>query len=80
MCTSCGRKLERGERYISVERDCICRECAEKLELWQVMELLEVGRVMELFEERGTVQTCRRRELGERRKIHGTKIGERLVF
>ena len=31
----------------------------EKLELWQVMELLEVGRVMELFEERGTVQTCR---------------------
>ena len=42
-----------------MERDCICRECAEKLELWQVMELLEVGRVMELFEERGTVQTCR---------------------
>ncbi len=52
-CGICGAVIGRGEPYIIAEEEYICRDCSRELELWQVLELLEIPEVIDLFAERG---------------------------
>ena len=52
-CDFCGCRIEKGENYILAENECICEKCAENLELWQVLEMLDFARIIDLFREQG---------------------------
>lgn len=52
-CCLCGRLIPEGEKYILAEHEAICGECADRLEVWQVLEMLELNSIVELFDEKG---------------------------
>ena len=52
-CSICGNLIDKGENYVDIEGECICANCAENLELWQVLEMLDFSKIIDLFEEKG---------------------------
>ena len=56
-CAQCGRKLTAEERYIKLEDELICASCADGLELWQILEMLDYRGVIDIFAEKGKTET-----------------------
>ena len=57
-CAQCGKKLTPGERYIKLEDELICASCADNLEIWQILEMLEYSGVIDIFGEKGKTETA----------------------
>ena len=57
-CSHCGRFLKEGEAYAENNETVLCADCAEELDLCDVLEFLELEHVLGLL---GRVPDCVKR-------------------
>lgn len=49
-CLDCGARVECGEAYIQSENGNLCAACADEMEIFDILSLLELDSVIELVE------------------------------
>ena len=54
-CSVCGKILKEGELYVEHEQTTVCSDCAEEMDICDILELLELESVIALF---GKITDC----------------------
>jgi len=49
-CKNCGVKIDEGEPYVQSDGGNICASCADEMDIFEILSLLEFDSVIELIE------------------------------